>query len=191
MFMARWTLGGLLAEPCALLSGSQRAVQSLIKAIDALVPQDVEQLFAEAEKDEQIEAYHLGSIKNAISNFETVLKNDLPEMSTFAVAKMGLFRTEDLISRSYLGIDLELRAYLPDLAMQDIAEAGKCLAFRVPTASAFHLSRAIETCMNQYYEALTGGPFDLKEAAKNWAIKTKALIDSGADEKITEFLIHQ
>jgi hypothetical protein len=44
--------------------------------------------------------------------------------------------------------------------------------------------------MNQYYEALTGKPFDLKDAARNWAVKTKALQDNNADKKITAFLVH-
>ena len=44
--------------------------------------------------------------------------------------------------------------------------------------------------MNQYYEALTEKPFCLKDAARNWAIKTQALKDAGADDKITEFLVH-
>jgi len=76
------------------------------------------------------------------------------------------------------------------LALTDITEAGKCLAFRVPTAAAFHLSRAIETGMNQYYEALTGKPYALKDSARNWAVKTDALTKADADSKITEYLIH-
>jgi len=118
------------------------------------------------------------------------MKNDMPEMSTFAVAQIGIYRTENLINKASLQIDESLRPVLLPLALNDVTEAGKCLAFRVPTAAAFHLSRAIETGMNQYYEALTGKPFDLKDAARNWAIKTDTLKGVGADEKITEFLVH-
>jgi hypothetical protein len=126
----------------------------------------------------------------SIKNFETVLKNDMPEMSNFAVAQIGIFRTEDLINRSFLQVEESLRPLLKPLALTDITEAGKCLAFRVPTAAAFHLSRAIETGMNQYYEALTGKPFNLQPRANNWGAKTQALRDATANEKITEFLEH-
>jgi hypothetical protein len=190
MFIARWTLRNLLGEQCALLPSSQRAAKTIIKEIDSQVPQDFEQMFNDEVKNRIFQPYQLSGIKSAITNFETILKNDMPEMATFAVAQVGLFRTEDLINRSHLGIEEDLRSLLPELAKQDIIEAGKCLAYRVPTAAAFHLSRAIETGMNHYYETLAGKPFDLNGASKNWAVKTDALKKAGAEQKITEFLIH-
>jgi hypothetical protein len=189
LFIARYRLLQRLEDPCALLSSTQRSARSLAAAITQFVPEDIEAAF-NVDKSIQFYPYQASTISGAIKNFETVLKNDMPEMATFAVAQIGIYRTEDLIHRSHLQIEEELRPYLEELAKSDVIEAGKCLAFRVPTAAAFHLSRAIETGMNQYYEALTGKPFDLKDAAKNWAIKTQALKDAGADEKITEFLIH-
>jgi hypothetical protein len=189
LFVARYRLLQRLEEPCALLSSTQRSARSLAAAITEFVPEDIEAAF-NIDKSIQFYPYQASSLSGAIKNFETVLKNDMPEMATFAVAQIGIYRTEDLIHRSHLQIEESLRPYLEGLAERDVIEAGKCLAFRVPTAAAFHLSRAIETGMNQYYEALTGKPFELKDAAKNWAIKTTALKDAGAEEKITEFLVH-
>jgi len=37
-----------------------------------------------------------------------------------------------------------------------LKEAGRCLAFDLPTACAFHICRATEALMLTYYEALTG-----------------------------------
>ncbi|HVC46205.1 MAG TPA: hypothetical protein VND90_03060 [Terracidiphilus sp.] len=189
LFLARWGYNTILATPCALLPASQRAAHVVVDAISAIVPEAVEEIFA-IDANATIAPYSIGSITDSIKNFETILKNDMPEMSTFAVTQIGIFRTEDLIYRSYLQIDEDLRKLLEPLALEDITQAGKCLAFSLPTASAFHLSRAIETCMNQYYEALTGNPFDLSSVANNWGVKTQALKDNGADAKITEFLIH-
>jgi hypothetical protein len=189
MFLARWKVQTILVEPCALLPASQRAANGVIAAINILIPEEVEDIF-KIEKTEQVYPWQLSRVTDAINSFETVLKNDMPEMSTFAVVQIGIYRTEDLINKSNLQIDESVRGHLLDLASKDIVEAGKCLAFRVPTAAAFHLSRAIETGMNQYYESLTGSPFGLKDAARNWAVKTKALVEAGAEEKITEFLVH-
>ena len=189
LFVARWKYNTILSAPCALLPASQRAAHAVTNAISAVVPQIVEKIFA-IDADATLTPYTVGTITGAIKNFETILKNDMPEMSTFAVAQIGIFRTEDLISKSYLQVDDGIRSLLQPLALNDITEAGRCLAFGLPTAAAFHLSRAIETGMNQYYEALAGRPFDLKDAARNWAVKTTALADSGADVKITEFLVH-
>ena len=188
LFLLRWNFLGLLQEPCALLPASQRAARAVITAIEKSIGHDIDAIFNL--KDEMLQPYQLNQIATSITDFETVLKNDMPEMSTFAVAQIGIYRTEDLINKAYFQITEDLRPYLMPLALSDVTEAGKCLAFRVPTAAAFHLSRAIETGMNQYYEALTDKPFELKDAARNWGTKTNALVSAGADGKITEYLVH-
>jgi hypothetical protein len=189
LFILRWKLDEIIKEPCALLPASQRAARAVIKSINVIAPENMDDIF-NIDKTEMIHSYQLSSLGTNFKNFETVLKNDMPEMSTFAVAQIGIYRTEDLINKSFLQVAEDLRPLLMPLALNDISEAGKCLAFRVPTAAAFHLSRAIETGMNQYYEALTGKPYQLKDAARNWAVKTDELKKAGADEKITEFLVH-
>jgi hypothetical protein len=41
---------------------------------------------------------------------------------------------------------------LPRIAQLDIREAGKCIAFELPTAGAFHLLRAVEDSLRAYYK---------------------------------------
>jgi hypothetical protein len=45
-------------------------------------------------------------------------------------------------------------AKLPDLARADLAEAGKCVAFELPTASAFHSLRATEGVLRHFYRGV-------------------------------------
>lgn len=40
---------------------------------------------------------------------------------------------------------------LPDIARIDFQEAGKCIAFELPTAAAFHLMRGTEATLRQFY----------------------------------------
>jgi hypothetical protein len=40
---------------------------------------------------------------------------------------------------------------LPDIARYDFIEAGKCIAFELPTAAAFHLLRGTEAVLRHYY----------------------------------------
>lgn len=40
---------------------------------------------------------------------------------------------------------------LPDIARYDLSEVGKCIAFERPTAAAFHLLRATECVLRQFY----------------------------------------
>lgn len=43
---------------------------------------------------------------------------------------------------------------LPDVAQYDFTQAGKCIAFEVPTAAAFHILRGTEDVLRSYYSAL-------------------------------------
>jgi hypothetical protein len=43
-----------------------------------------------------------------------------------------------------------------DIVLYDLSQAGRCLAFDVPTAVAFHVFRATQAVMKDYYEALSG-----------------------------------
>ena len=100
LFLLRWHFNGMLTEPCALLPASQRAAKNVTQALSAVLPDQVEEVF-KIDKDEILLPYQAHQIAEAIKDFETVLKNDLPEMSTFAVAQIGIYRTEDLINKSY------------------------------------------------------------------------------------------
>jgi hypothetical protein len=188
----RWRVGAILQEPCALLPSSQRAANAIIESITNVLPEDMGEVFNADYKPVSIEPYRLTWIRKAITDFETVLKNDMPEMSTFAVSQIGILRTDDLIRGAYRQIAKPLLPLLQDKARADIVEAGKCLAFRLSTASAFHACRAIETGIDQYYEALLGHAYEVSPNGgnNNWGAKTKALEDAGADEKVTEFLTH-
>ena len=191
LFLLRWALEGALREPCALLPASRRAVKALIIAIDNIIPDNFHEAFGEG-TNKTIETFQLGSIKHAISSFETILKNDMPEMSTFAVNQIGILRTDDLINNAYKQIASQFRDLLPEKAKDDIVEAGRCLAFRVSTASAFHSCRAVESCIDLYYEAVTGSPYQVSANGgnNNWGAKTEALSRAAADQKVTEFLTH-
>lgn len=43
---------------------------------------------------------------------------------------------------------------LPDIARSDFASAGRCIAFELPTAAAFHLLRGTEDLLRSYYVAV-------------------------------------
>jgi hypothetical protein len=193
LFSYRWMLKGLLQEPCALLPGCQRSLRSVIKRITDVIPSDeIEEIVEPKDKDEQIQNYQLSWIAEEIKKFETILRNDMPEMATFAVSQIGIFRTDDLINNAHRQIAEPLQHLLQARAKVDITEAGKCLAFRLSTASAFHACRAIEAGIDQYYEALAGKPYQVSPSGgnNNWGAKTEALVKMKADEKVTEFLTH-
>jgi len=47
---------------------------------------------------------------------------------------------------------------LPAAVRRDFADAGRCLGFELPDASALHLARALDGVVDFYYHEMTGGP---------------------------------
>jgi hypothetical protein len=52
---------------------------------------------------------------------------------------------------------------LPEVAQYDFIQAGKCIAFELPTSAAFHLLRATEATLRHLYLAVTQ-----KSTSGNW-----------------------
>jgi hypothetical protein len=83
-----------------------------------------------------------------------------------------------------------LRNYLSPQAKVDLMAAGRSLGFNLPTATAFHMWRALEATFGEYYVSLTGNSFETSKVTRNWGAYIKALNDAGADAKITSNLDH-
>ena len=144
-----------------------------------------------ASSDDPVDNYKLKRVVEAAKNFETVLSNEMPGLATYYVSTKGIYSTDDLISHADLQIPESLRSLVEGKAVEDIQQAGKCLAYEVSTASAFHMWRAVETVMCTYFKHLSGGhSFEAAGVQRNWAAYIKALNDKGADTRITIFLDH-
>ena len=171
-----------------LLRTAVRAAQSVIHAINEILPEDI---VAAANMDRTaVFDYRLQNVKYAVNQLATVLSADMPDIASYVVSQKGIYRTEDLIAHAEQHMGIEVRENLPELAKTDLREAGKCLAYEVPTACSFHLWRAVETTMEYYHQALTGKTFEEAAAGRNWVDKIRALNAVKADKKVTAFLDH-
>jgi hypothetical protein len=130
-------------------------------------------------------------IRVKASDFLTILNAELEKLSVYHVARKRIYDTNDLILNAHKLFSEEVLKYLPKEAMADVDAAGRCLAFEVPTAAAFHVLRASESLMGLYYCALTQGrTFKDDKVTRNWGKYIDALEKNGADKKVTEFLNH-
>lgn len=129
-------------------------------------------------------------IEQAARDFDTVFKADMPRMTVFSAEQKGIYRTEDLIDNADHHFPDSVRQGLPKQAKLDIASAGKCLAFDVPTASAFHLWRALEIVIEAYFVSITGQTFESAKVQRNWGSYIKALTGAEADKKVLGNLDH-
>jgi len=189
LFSLRSALEDQFQEESIFLDASKRAALSVIQSIDGILPRDFAEV-VKKDKEEEIPGYRIGWITKAVQTLETVLGNDMPGLSSYMVQQKGIYKTDDLIERADSHFLEEIRKDLPERAKEDFREAGKCLAYEVPTACAFHLWRAVETVTDSYYKRISGKSFVDAHVQRNWGAYIKALEAAQADVKITEFLDH-
>jgi hypothetical protein len=146
--------------------------------------------FENAKLDTVVQSFEIQILVQKAKEFETVLSNELPGLATYVVSPKGIFSTDDLIANAEQHIPEKYRPYLSTKACNDIQQAGKCLAFELPTASAFHIWRAVESVMDSYHKALTRKSFADAGITRNWSAYVQTLIQAKAETKITTFLDH-
>jgi hypothetical protein len=72
------------------------------------------------------------------------------------VSRKAGYDTAVLIGNAEQCFPSDLGSKVP-LAIPDIREAGKCLAFELSTAAGLHVMRALETVLASYWSAVSGG----------------------------------
>jgi hypothetical protein len=140
--------------------------------------------------EQPLATWQTHQIREAAQQFETVLAAECSVIDTYFVSKKGTHSTADLIEHAHRQIPESIRVKLTDQTKLDFDQAGKCIAFDVPTAAAFHLLRGTEAVIRQYYEQLVPGPKKAPARARNWGVYIKLLGDHGAEEKVTSLLTH-
>jgi hypothetical protein len=169
----------------------------LYNAIGAVVPQSWDQAlekYTSARKTGEAEAlvspWLISEIREAAIEFETVLRTECQLMDTYFVSKKGVYSTKDLVENAHNHIPEPSRSSLPDQAKLDFDQAGKCMAFDVPTAAAFHLLRATEAVIRKYYDLVVPGPKKASTRMRNWGVYIKLLKDHGGDANVISLIDH-
>lgn len=188
LFFARMEVRTLLENGVLPLRTTRQAATRLLEAIDQIVPSDIQEAL-KTEEAAEINWWLVRQVKDAAAKFETVFAEELAILDTYSVSQKGAYSTAELISNAEVMFSKAVREKLPAQAVEDIHEAGKCLAFETATAAAFHIVRAIESVILAYYEkVLERKP---PNRMRNWGVYIKTLEESGkADQKILDFLKH-
>jgi hypothetical protein len=166
---------------------SMAAASQLYEAISAVIPKDFKAAL-DIPPEREVQFMEAHSIRDAAKSFETIIGAELQVLDTYLVSQKGTYSTPDMVDRGELMIPDTLRKDLPPQAIADLQAAGRCLAFNVSTATAFHVLRAAESAIRMYYEEVTGKK--PKSKMRNWGAYVKVLNESGADTRITGFIDH-
>jgi hypothetical protein len=162
-------------------------VRTVVKRIDDKSTEPKSDQPADSSDSEEITFGEAYSIKNAVSTFETVLAAQMQGLATYFVSRKLGYETALLIEQAEELIPESIRKEIPE-AIPDLQQAGKCIAFDIPTAAGFHIVRATEAVIRKYYSAAIGKP--PKKKMRNWGAYVKNLHAAGADAKVTGFLDH-
>jgi hypothetical protein len=106
-------------------------------------------------------------LRNTARELEEYLEVAADGYLIFVPTELG-FEAKNYASASGIKsiIDGEVFPELPNIARQDLEEAGRCIAFEAPTAAACLILRAVEATLKCYCCALIGAP--LPEDCKTW-----------------------
>jgi hypothetical protein len=107
------------------------------------------------EFNRSLSRFEIWQVRNAYEKFKVVLLAELGVLHSYFVTQKGGFDTISLLAFGENLFPPDLASKVPE-AIFDAREAGKCLAFELPTACGFHVFRATESVLRKYYSQLTG-----------------------------------
>jgi len=130
----------------------------------------------------------LASVSSATATFKTILAAEMQKLDTYMVTQVAGYSMPLLVRSAEVNIPERVVQAMPDDARKDFREAGRCLAFEVPTACGYHTMRATERIVRLYREVLTGksdkidlGPCIVELQRANADAKTLAVLDQVRD----------
>jgi hypothetical protein len=130
----------------------------------------------EIQASEAVESHYLAE------TFKNSFTTELRETNTYFVSPVGIFSTSALLTKAEEMFG-EHRNLLPAVTVSLIKEAGKCLAFSLGSAAAFHLFGALESVVKEYYDRLSDGKPPPKNPSMGAYIGELAEMD-GVDQKL-------
>lgn len=124
----------------SLLTDAARRLKSLISELD------------NSEEDATLSEEQAKLITDSVKELRTTLEAELRSTYAYSLTPkridvgMLIEEPEKLLAPG---------AYdrIPEIARFDLSEAGRCIAFETPTAAAFHLMRATEAVLRDFYAA--------------------------------------
>jgi hypothetical protein len=174
------------------LTVSTEAAKKLYGAISEVLPEKWDELVfpSDPSTEEDIRPWQVSAVMEAAKEFETVLAAECRVLDTYFVSKKGVYSTADLVDHAHHHFPDTIQGELPDQTKSDFDQAGKCMAFDLPTAAAFHLLRGAESVLRKYYEQLVPGEKKAVPKMRNWGVYIKLLHEHGAESKVTSLLTH-
>ena len=182
----------VVKEDSAFLSGTRKAANSLMELLVKAFYDGIKDGFPFfwAENSTERVGVHADDIAEAVKTFDTVFLHEAAKMAVMIAQRKGIYAVDELIDHGDQHFPGEISKKLPKQARLDLIASGRCLAFNLSTASAFHMWRALEVVFGAYYLSITGKTFEEAKVRRNWGNYIEAMVTEKAEKKITDNLDH-
>ena len=162
---ARGALRSVLASSATQLRYSRPAADDVLADITTCISQYFQSKDSDGKVGLKIpdkvpnHAFHFGSV---IQTLETNLAAEFREAPTYYVSKRGAYDTADLVDHAERMLEENLHGTMGEKTVSEYKAAGRCYAFGLPTATGFHVCRAVEAMLENYYKVCSGEDKTLK-----------------------------
>jgi hypothetical protein len=110
------------------------------------------------------QSWEYSNIGRKIDAFRHVFEAECHDVDVYSVGQVSIYKTSTLVASGSGILPLEVREMVPQEALLEFDDAGRCLAFDLPTACGFHALRGLEIVIDCYLKA-----FDVStEKIKTW-----------------------
>lgn len=130
----------------------------------------------------KVYTYNLRAITRELETFEHVFAAECLDTPSYVVEKIGIFNTKDLVENTVKQIPQELLLLMTESVRTDFENAGRCLAFKLNNASAFHSLRAVEGVLHDYVAHYVGEK--ITSECKSWAHYVSKLNECQKDKSL-------
>lgn len=184
IYIAKLWLDWFLSGNVVPITFSKTTGDNLSRALAKLVPGPLTEIPQER-MEYELSIRDTYPIKNSLREFQIVLQTELSKMDTYFISQKGIYSTSDLIERADNVLPMEIANVLQGSIRSDLRQAGRCLAFDLATAAGFHIMRALEGVLRDFYCPTFLGT---KPKTRNWNGYIQCLKGTGAEPKILAIL---
>lgn len=105
--------------------------------------------------DQEFNSWNFYNSRSKLDEFRHVLGAECRKSETYFIDKKVGFDISTLLHTAEENLHSDIIAILPEPAVAEVREAGRCLALECYTACGFHILRGLEVVMAAYYKQVS------------------------------------
>ena len=175
LYFAKNNLVDLLNNDILPPESSEQSARALLNQID--------ELLKDPSRETPMSFFEVSRIQASLRTFEAVLESEYAIKPVFALSEKGVYSVKRLAENGAGMFSAEINALVPEME-SDLKDAGRCIAFELSTAAAFHLFRATEAVAKAYIALVRNEPVTKKEMKFGLGGYKKILEKLGVDDRI-------